>query len=452
MSFSLANVTDSTGVLGSFVPQLASAVAAAGRLWQAHVAHDALIEVVINIARYTPEGIPGTAHALLSPQEYVSTTNGINLYWRSAVYELQTGVDANGSDPDIIITIDPTFLQNALWFDPTPETYDGDKPQNRLDAVSILMHEIGHALGFSGWRNWTTGELTGPNMLAYDQFVVRHDGLPWFTGPLARAVYGGDVPLTLGSPHHYGNQAGLPGSELVPNGLMNGISANFDGRAEISELDLAILQDMGLDTTWSYIGSATNDFLKVHLSGIVDGGAGLDTALFAGQRANFSVTTTGSELIVTNGSWQIDHVRNVERLQFSDSILAFDVSGNAGQVYRLYQAAFDRSPDLPGLSSNVELLDTELSLYQMSDAFSGSQEFLDLYGATDNSGFVTTLYRNVLDREPDAPGHAHWVNMINGGTLSRADVLIGFSESPENHNKVDPSILGGIHLDVDFFL
>ena len=37
---------------------------------------------------------------------------------------------------------------------------------------------------------------------------------------------------------------------------------------------------------------------------------------------------------------------NVERLDFSDAHLAFDVDGNAGQIYRLYKAAFARTPDL----------------------------------------------------------------------------------------------------------
>jgi hypothetical protein len=288
-----------------------------------------------------------------------------------------------------------------------------------------------------------TGQLPGDYQSTYDQFVVYKGGRPYFTGPIAREVYGGDIPLTVDYTIHYGNETGL-GSDLVPHGLMNGIFAGYGFRGTISELDLAILQDIGLDTQWFYNGTAGNDALRVSLSGRLDGSAGLDVAVFSATRASYSVSVASNELVVSNGSWQVDQVVNVERLQSSDSILAFDINGNAGQVYRLYQAAFDRTPDRPGLSSNVALLDTELTLYEMSDAFAQSQEFQDLYGATDNSGFVTTLYRNVLDREPDPSGHAHWVNMINSGQLSRADVLIGFSESPENHGYVGPTTRKGL--------
>jgi len=52
-----------------------------------------------------------------------------------------------------------------------------------------------------------------------------------------------------------------------------------------------------------------------------------------------------------------DTLVSIERIQFTDGTLALDESGNAGQAYRLYQAAFGRTPDTPGLSHNLNLLD-----------------------------------------------------------------------------------------------
>jgi hypothetical protein len=55
------------------------------------------------------------------------------------------------------------------------------------------------------------------------------------------------------------------------------------------------------------------------------------------------------------------------------------------------------------------------------------------YGASPSNGqFVTALYQNVLNRAPDAGGLAYWVGELENGTLSRPEVLIGFSESAEN--------------------
>lgn len=39
---------------------------------------------------------------------------------------------------------------------------------------------------------------------------------------------------------------------------------------------------------------------------------------------------------------------SIERLLFDDRAIAYDIDGNAGKAYRLYQAAFDRLPDQDG--------------------------------------------------------------------------------------------------------
>lgn len=139
---------------------------------------------------------------------------------------------------------------------------------------------------------------------------------------------------------------------------------------------------------------------------------------------------------------------DVERIAFSDYTVAFDVTGTSGQVYRLYQAAFDRTPDVVGLSFNVHLVDKGLTLQQMSDAFVVSAEFRSINGQNPTDlEFLTALYHNVLDRDPDPAGLAGWQQLLASGQLDRGDVLIGFSESLENHMRVDPAIVQGIVLD-----
>ncbi|WP_421907590.1 DUF4214 domain-containing protein [Mameliella sp.] len=51
-------------------------------------------------------------------------------------------------------------------------------------------------------------------------------------------------------------------------------------------------------------------------------------------------------------------------------------------------------------------------------------------GGGTNEDFVRVMYQNTLDRGADAGGLAHWVGQLGAGA-SRADVLLGFSESPE---------------------
>jgi len=111
----------------------------------------------------------------------------------------------------------------------------------------------------------------------------------------------------------------------------------------------------------------------------------------------------------------------------------------AGQVFRLYEATFDRLSDARGFVGWTTALQTNLELVQVASAFVNSAEFQLKYGALDNEGFVSLLYQNVLGRAPDAAGLNNWVTQLENGT-SRAQVLLGFSESAEFKVSTTPAL------------
>mgnify|MGYP003942493579 CR=1 FL=1 len=95
---------------------------------------------------------------------------------------------------------------------------------------------------------------------------------------------------------------------------------------------------------------------------------------------------------------------SVERLQFSDGTLALDTGSGqtAGEAYRLYQAAFNRTPDTAGLKYQTNALDSGYSLSTVAGNFIASPEFQRTYGNVNDTQFITLLYQNVLHRAPDA--------------------------------------------------
>lgn len=105
-----------------------------------------------------------------------------------------------------------------------------------------------------------------------------------------------------------------------------------------------------------------------------------------------------------------------------------------GQVYRLYKAAFDRTPDREGLQYWISRSDSGLDLDDMASAFIASSEFESMYGKQLNTNqFLNNLYLNVLDREADSSGLQWWQNtMSSNPEFSRSKVLVEFSESAEN--------------------
>ncbi|MGO4468159.1 DUF4214 domain-containing protein, partial [Pseudoduganella sp. RAF53_2] len=176
-----------------------------------------------------------------------------------------------------------------------------------------------------------------------------------------------------------------------------------------------------------------------HLRGLggynsLNGGAGIDTAVYSGKHADYDIRiTAGVAQIFNYYSEGSDILTGVERLQFSDTMVALDFDGTAGQAYRLYRASFDRAPDLPGLGYWISKLDNGMKLEQVASGFLYSDEFQRLYGKNvSNADLVTSLYKNVLHRAPDAAGFADWTSRLEHG-FSREALLLGFSESDENH-------------------
>ena len=174
------------------------------------------------------------------------------------------------------------------------------------------------------------------------------------------------------------------------------------------------------------VGGSGND--------LINGGGGLDTAVFNGNKDNYTVTLTDYGRTVDDnlGTDGVDSLFSIERLEFSDTMVAFDIDDTAGQAYRIYQAAFNRTPDEGGLGFWIEQMDNGMSLNQVATSFINSAEFKDMYGANPtNAQFVTLLYNNVLHRSPDQTGYNYWMNELENGT-PREQALIGFSESFEN--------------------
>jgi hypothetical protein len=163
-----------------------------------------------------------------------------------------------------------------------------------------------------------------------------------------------------------------------------------------------------------------------------------------GNQADYTISRSGSTYTLSRGASIVGTYQAGERLNFKDATVALDTAGAPAQVYRLYKAAFNRKPDSAGLGYQIGALETTgLPLSQVSQNFINSPEFSSRYGALNESQFVTQLYQNVLGRGPDAAGLAFHVQRLTSGT-GRRDVLIGFSESPENQTGTSADMAGGI--------
>lgn len=192
----------------------------------------------------------------------------------------------------------------------------------------------------------------------------------------------------------------------------------------------------------SLFGGDGNDFLVGGTgTDIFHGGEGRDTI-------HFDAFAQESTISLASGSGQgdidldgvLEQFFQVEQISFDDGLY---VSGNGAVIAQLYDTAFGRGADRAGLSTWTDALDDGMALNTIASNFVSSAEFEARYGATSNEGFVTLLYENTLERQPNQIGYNNWVAELDGG-LSRAEVLVGFSQSPEHIAKLESDQLGGM--------
>lgn len=356
-----------------------------------------------------------------SAGSYYSATGGISK--GLVATEVQTGIDTNGTGADAVLRLSKELLDGAAIWATNPVDARAQL------AYNAVVHEVFHALGIQGFRDKATGALSTSVITPFDAMVSIEGGKPFFTGRLATAVNGGKVALTpLGgssSIYHVDST-----TDRMAPGAPNG--------GTLSGLDLAILRDLGFGVTQTVASADGRSIVAGAGTQTIWGTAAIDTVHLVGNRAEYVQTRPGGLTTFTKvgDATTTDTLVGVERVRFADSAIAFDADGVAGQAYRLYQAAFNRKPDLGGLGYWISQLDAGLSLNVVADSFLLSEEFKLTYGANlTNDRFLTLLYNNVLHRNPDADGYAYWSGILNSG-VARSTVLIGFSESAENRAQV----------------
>jgi hypothetical protein len=291
-----------------------------------------------------------------------------------------------------------------------------------------------------GYPVGTTGMQTGNIGYFYSEVLPGVHMYEW-TGA------GNMGPGSTGGPLLQGNS--VIGVKSVSSNL-TGFWADIN--TVYSDIIAYIQSDNGLMGTPGIVndthGTVGHDvFISTFSDDYYNGAQGTDTVIYRGARGDYTIALNNGVVSVEDNVAQRDGhdvLTGVERISFSDYNVAFDVDGAAGQAYRLYKAAFDRAPDLPGLGYQMNALDQGYSLSQVAAAFIASPEFQTTYGEVDDTAFITLLYWNVLDRAPDAGGLQFHLDEMHVYGESRADVLTHFSESPENKANVIGSIAGGM--------
>lgn len=289
------SLNDPTSLAGLNASNVRASVEAAAARWFAGIQGFGSVDIQVNFARM------GTGSSTLATggsaaSAYVGLRDGKIIYQQSAAWELQTGVDVNGSVADLIITLNVDQI-SRMFFDPSSSL---SIPSDKFDAVTIFTHEIGHGLAFNTFREddgtlptltWTDGQQRNYQFI-YDTFVSINGDVARFSGLNSNFVSNGLLLAGIDNTAHAGTAD-----------LMNPF-APFGERRTVSEIDIAVAQDIGLP-----IATERSDYIvllfgdDVFSAGggddSIDGGPG-DDSIVGGFGRDVLAGGEGRDVILSN--------------------------------------------------------------------------------------------------------------------------------------------------------
>ncbi|MEM6355012.1 MAG: DUF4214 domain-containing protein [Pseudomonadota bacterium] len=181
----------------------------------------------------------------------------------------------------------------------------------------------------------------------------------------------------------------------------------------------------------------------------LDGLGGRDTVRYDATREEVTETLGFGGRVTIEQNGETDVLDNIERVELNDGAYIFDISENGDFIYRLYAAAFVRTPDEEGFRFNTNRSDNGQSDEEIAQSFVVSDEFLAEFGTnpTDEQ-FIEDLYQKVLERASDEGGRNFWLERFASGELDRADMLIRFAASDENFARTADDVDDGFWVTV----
>lgn len=309
---------------------------------------------------------------------------------------------------------------------------DASDYTNAPKAVSANL-ALGTASGGDG-----TDTLIGIERLIGSAFA---DTLVGDAGPNAFIGNGGDDTIDGGLGVDTVDYSGATNAVTVS--LWEYKSSGADGTDSLTGIEEVIGSAYADSLTGD---SANNTFTGGGGDDNLDGGNGLDFALYSSPKSSFTVVQYGIKTLLIGsaaGSEGSDSLIRVERLMFPDVSVALDmgVTQSAGQAALLIGAVLGRA----ALSAKPELVGDVIDLFDQGytlQTLAGAVMRLPIWGDLANPGhssantsqIASYLLTTVFGQPPDAATLSAAVSSLNGEP--QGDFLWHLAVSPANQTQV----------------
>lgn len=143
----------------------------------------------------------------------------------------------------------------------------------------------------------------------------------------------------------------------------------------------------------------------------IDGGVGIDISEYNSKKSSNIISFDKSNITIKNLANDIDVLKNIERLKFIDTSVAFDLDSNAGVAAKVMGAVLGKASINNSIDFGYWLSQTDIGL---SYADIG-QKALDKASLKTNDQIVSTLWKNVVGFTASEVDKAPFIKMLVDG-------------------------------------
>ena len=354
---------------------------------------------------------------------------------------------------------------------------EGTRSQTGIGDVTIMYHEIFHALGMEhpndnpdkpfpaekNFREYTVmaGEFSTDSASSHTidgkEYAIASTPMAYDVAAL-QYLYGANSKHN-GEDTVYNFDPNTPEIKLIWDGGGTD-TLNFTNFSEDSKINL---NDGSFSTVpfngWSFknnisiafdavieniitgsgadiiIGNSSNNMITGGAGGdTMDGQAGIDQAFYTENFTDASLEKSGNFWNITLGNDK-DTLSNIERLKFNDKHIALDVDGNAGEIIKLLGLLLgkDQATNKTSVGIGLELLDNGMSYQKLM------QTALDMVLGINASSIsvVELIWENLIGPPAPVDNINQYSALIDNGTYTSAELAIFAADHSLNTTAID---------------
>ncbi len=105
------------------------------------------------------------------------------------------------------------------------------------------------------------------------------------------------------------------------------------------------------------------------------------------------------------------------------------------QLASLYVATFGRAPDAEGLEYWMLKIESgEMTIEEVAQSFFDQPEAKQTFPSNSSlDTFISSVYNNVLDRDPDKAGLDYWKGELSSGNISKSEYILAIVNAAQEH-------------------